>query len=477
MATRRVPAVVLAPLLLLLCLGTYVHATYVASLLYFQDCHEIVPVPHGNASWGGIARLATVLKEHNTTQTDIVFGGDLAGGTLFGAVYKGVPFIDAFNRLGVTLANFGQHDFDYGYRHTLDLYRLSHFSWVSSNLMNASTHASFVNTTHLVRKHGDLHIGYLGLTTDMNSTVGTGILEEPIVRSSRRAIEALGDVDAIVAVTQLNNASTWELMTALPSIRVLLREEDSAVAHGRVDEVAPGRYLVVPRGDYGTVTQVSFTKDDGCTKVSVDVHRVDASVPKDPEFLRLELQLEHSLNATLSQRIGTAAAAFSIAEAGNLVTDAYRHESGAQLAWQGSGGIRSSIPQGPVTLRSLYSVLTFGDALGLINVTGADVRATLQRTLAATTEVTALPFVSGMDYAYTQHGSSFGLVNVTLPSGRPMDPTTHYSLVLPNFHVSDLFPRPTFLARNVTTDVVSLIHAVKAWHTVRPTARRSHRVS
>lgn len=461
-------------LLLLVCLGSYVHANCVASLLYFQDCHEVVPVPHKNDTWGGIARLATVLQAHNSTHTDIVFGGDLAGGTLFGALYKGVPFVNVFNQLGVTLANFGQHDFDFGYHHTLDLYRLSDFPWISSNLIHASTHTPFVNTTHILRQHGEIRLGYIGLTTNMNSTVSTGILEEPMVRASRRAIQALGDVDAVIAVTQLNNASAWELMTALPSIHVVLREEDSAVSLGSVDEVAPGRYIVSPRGDYGTVTEVSFKKEQGCLKTWIDVHKVDSSVRQDPVFLPLQTQLERSLNETLSQRVGTAADAFSVAETGALVTDAYCHESGAQLAWQGYGGIRSSIPPGAITLRSLYSVLPFGDALGVIRVTGADVRDALQRTLADMKDDTEMPFVSGMNFAYT---STYELVNITLPNGHAMDPSAHYSLVLPNFHVSDTFAHPKFIATNVTTDVMALMHAVQAWHTVQPAPRRAHLVS
>ncbi|WFD28023.1 hypothetical protein MNAN1_003031 [Malassezia nana] len=463
-------------ILFLLSLGIYVHASCVASLLYFQDCHEVVPVPRHNATWGGLARLATVLKAHNTSHTDIVFGGDLAGGTLFGAVYKGVPMIDAFNQLGVSLANFGQHDFDFGYRHTLDLRRESHFPWISSNLLNASTHMPFVNTTHIVRQHGNLCVGYLGLTTDMNSTVDAGILEEPIIDASRRAVAALGDVDAIVAVTQLNNASAWALMQAVPSIRVLLHEEDSAESLGSVDKVSPGRFIVSPRGDYGTVTEVSFAKTDVDTEVHIHVYNVDGSVPEDPEFLCLQTKLERALNETLAERVGTAPQPFSAAETGYLVTDSYRHQSGAQLAWQGSGGIRATIPAGPITLRSLYSVLPFGNALAVICVTGADVETALQRTLGAATDTTSFPYVSGMEYAYTRYGAHYRLVNVTV-DGRRLDTRAPYTLVLPNFHVSDVFSNATFQTKNISTDVFALIHAVQAWHTVRPSPSRSILVS
>ncbi|WP_250506207.1 hypothetical protein [Bowdeniella massiliensis] len=62
------------------------------------------------------------------------FGGDQDGGTLFGAVYRGEPFVKAFNELGVDVAGFGRHDFDFGLQHTRHLMGLAQFTWISSNL-------------------------------------------------------------------------------------------------------------------------------------------------------------------------------------------------------------------------------------------------------------------------------------------------------------------------------------------------------
>lgn len=114
----------------------------IASVLYFQDGHDIAPVKQTSAKvpnsdeHGGLARLATVLADEcaKGIPTDTAFGGDLGGGTLFGAMFRGEAMVDAFNTVGVNIAGFGQHDFDFGLEQTMKNVRVSSFPWVSSNL-------------------------------------------------------------------------------------------------------------------------------------------------------------------------------------------------------------------------------------------------------------------------------------------------------------------------------------------------------
>ena len=64
------------------------HASKSATLLYFNDAHDIRPVLTGGQDRGGVARLATVIDTVRDARpgTRVIFGGDLAGGTLFGGL-------------------------------------------------------------------------------------------------------------------------------------------------------------------------------------------------------------------------------------------------------------------------------------------------------------------------------------------------------------------------------------------------------
>lgn len=105
-------------------------------VVYFQYMKELEP-----RTWddrprqGGIAYVATALGRLRQQEGDpiVALGGELAAGSLFGSVFRGEPFVDAFNDLGVDVGNFENHDFDYGVEHTRDLIDKAEFPWISSN--------------------------------------------------------------------------------------------------------------------------------------------------------------------------------------------------------------------------------------------------------------------------------------------------------------------------------------------------------
>ena len=113
-------------------------ATREATVLYVTDAHEIAPVVDRHGDRGGVARLKTVVERVKAEHPGalLVFGGDLAGGTLFGGAFRGEPMVDALSRVGVGLASFGQHDFDFGAAHAKALVTRSAFPWITSNLVD-----------------------------------------------------------------------------------------------------------------------------------------------------------------------------------------------------------------------------------------------------------------------------------------------------------------------------------------------------
>ena len=58
---------------------------------------------------------------------------------------------------------------------------------------------------------------------------------------------------------------------------------------------------------------------------------------------------------------------------GNLVTDAMMAKTGAEIAFQNGGGIRSTIAMGPIAYRDILTVQPFGNTLSLLDMTGAQI--------------------------------------------------------------------------------------------------------
>ncbi|CAN5644012.1 bifunctional UDP-sugar hydrolase/5'-nucleotidase [soil metagenome] len=83
---------------------------------------------------------------------------------------------------------------------------------------------------------------------------------------------------------------------------------------------------------------------------------------------------------------------------GNLLADAYRFASGAQVGLVNNGGIRRDMPAGPITYGMLYELHPFQNELVTVQLTGAQLRAALETAINAEGRTNA--HISGMQVRY-----------------------------------------------------------------------------
>lgn len=417
-----------------------------ASLLYFQDAHEIAPVTQDGGDHGGIARLATVLNAERArgVPTDTVFGGDLGGGTLFGAVYRGAAMVDALNRVGVGVAGFGQHDFDYGLSQAMANVEASSFSWVSSNLATASGPLLGQEGHGRVRDVGGVRVGYLGLTDGMDTTSAAGeVRQADPVDSARTAVAALEAQGAqvIVAIAQVPREQALEVMNAVPQITVLLREESGFDQEGHeLDTLDGGRVVVGPEGNYGSLERIDLVPGpDGTWSASVTSLQVDASVADDPQALALQRHYTTDLDARLSAPIGCSQTGLSRPQPlGASVAQAFRDQVGAQLGWVNAGGLRADLPAGELSMRSALSVLPFDNKVMKIEVTGAQLRAALEQGADSSPAGRSggYPLTSGFRFTYEPTAAPGSRVtDLVLDDGAPVGDADRYTLAVTSYVV------------------------------------------
>lgn len=89
---------------------------------------------------------------------------------------------------------------------------------------------------------------------------------------------------------------------------------------------------------------------------------------------------------------------------GNLIADAMlwkAQSAGAHIAIQNGGGIRASIPQGPITLGQVMEVLPFGNYLVLLSLTGEELLAALENGVSQAENVAGrFPHVAGLRFSW-----------------------------------------------------------------------------
>ncbi len=394
-----------------------------AHVLYVQDIKQYDQIPY----------LATILKQKRESLNNPAFtyGGELAGGTLYGKVFRGVPIVEALNELGCDAASFGNHDLDYSVEATLELIELAEYPWIAANLAYADGQLFAEDGAYVVVEAGDLKLGIIGFMGELVKTPVYGeLIETDFVAAAKEAVAALQEegVDAIVAISQMTLADMRTLMTEVPEIVLGLREEMSFYS-SYVHELADGRYIVSPQADGETLVDACLTKgEDGAISVSLSFVEM-ASVEADPDFLEKQAAYEEEMEATLGGIVGVAKQDLNRSELGQVAAEAFLYHYEADFGMMNGGGIRGEIAAGDILLKDVYRVLPFDNRPMLYEVSGAAIKAALEQSYNKN-----LPTqVAGFVYEYDGNEETPAVAKLELADGTPLDLDATYTVAMTSY--------------------------------------------
>lgn len=111
-----------------------------------------------------------------------------------------------------------------------------------------------------------------------------------------------------------------------------------------------------------------------------------------------------------------------------------REATHADIAFQNSGGIRTSIPAGNISMGNLYEVFPFDNTLFTIEMTGAQIMKVLEHGI-PNKQVGMLQF-SGLKIIYDESQPATERLTVTLPDGSPLNLTKSYKVATNDFMVA-----------------------------------------
>lgn len=377
------------------------------TILYFNDAHEIAPVDGGVR--GGMARLAGLIENQRATESTVLvlFGGDLAGGTLFGLM-RGEPIVEAMNAIGIDAAGFGQHEFDHGVDQARRLVDLSDFPWVTANLSETDGRAFHGLDRFRLLEAGGIRVGIFSITTAMATTRQEGrILEQDAIASARAAVAGLESAGAqlIIALTQQTVEEDLEMVRQVPGIDLVLGEEISETI-SRIDHLA-GTYVARSAGNISSLVRARWLGPE-LDDWQLSVIPVDASAPEQPELAKMRDHYTALLDQRLAEPVLAVAQGWRLpretarsedTRLGHLVADAYRHAMASDIGFASAGGLRADLVAEPpaLTLADISAVLPFDNRLVRLRATGADLRALIERAVAGHPVArNAYPLVSGL---------------------------------------------------------------------------------
>ncbi|WBQ12991.1 5'-nucleotidase C-terminal domain-containing protein [Hyphomonadaceae bacterium BL14] len=124
-----------------------------------------------------------------------------------------------------------------------------------------------------------------------------------------------------------------------------------------------------------------------------------------------------------------------------LVAQAFlEREGSADIAIQNAGGVRTSIPAGPVTIADAFTVLPFANTLHVLTLSGAEIIETLEEAVAASASGGgAYPYAAGLRFAVNLSAEPGARISAVEVNSRlagewtPINPNAEYKVVTNSF--------------------------------------------
>jgi 2',3'-cyclic-nucleotide 2'-phosphodiesterase (5'-nucleotidase family) len=416
----------------------------------------------GDRPAGGAEAIAAYVNEVRETSPCPVFllsGGDLMQGTLMSNLTGGRATIDVMNEIGYDAAAIGNHEFDWGIQTLQERVRQARFPILSANIYEKGTdvHPPWMAPYAILERDG-VRTGVIGATT--RSTPATTHPDSVAGLEFRSIAEALDlyiprvraeGVDFVVVVMHAGGfcgernesgggegTCSGEAMDELDLTTARFDYVVTGHTHSRVDDRIHGAPVVQSYANMSAIARGRLTRHASgevvAELVAIDTvypdstARVDAVKALVDRYEKEAEEVAMARVATLAEPLEKAYRGASTL--GRLVADAQRAATGAEVAIMNNGGLRMSLPAGPISYGELYRVQPFQNTLILLELDGGFLLSALESSI---DEDGIESNISGLTVEYDPQAAGLRVLCARLTDGRPVSADSTYSVVVNNF--------------------------------------------
>ena len=408
----------------------------------------------GDGKQGGFARLNAVARAERAANpnTLYLFDGDMLSPSLLSGFDKGQNTIDLTGLVPFDLAVPGNHEFDFGPENFFEKMRASNYPWAAINITHADGSAIEGLGGVMVKEVAGVRIALIPVAQDTSPEVANtgdlvfGPTVDMAIAAARKARE--DGADLVVGVVQTDMTNDLKLVRS-KAFDVVLSGDDHSYGTSYdgitayVETGVDGRFLAP------LDLMVDVTEKDGkrVVKWVPSFRFIDtALVTPDPETQGRVDAYTAELDKTLNVGIGVTETALDSrrnvvrgAEStmGNLIADAMRAATGADIAIMNGGGIRADRTYdagSALTRRDILTELPFGNITQLTELPGSQVLAALENAVSQV-EKGAGRFaqVSGLSFAYDPAAEAGKRVSEVMVAGAPLAADKLYRVAVNDF--------------------------------------------
>ena len=421
------------------------------TILHINDFHgNLLPKPgkEGKPATGGMARIAKMVaeeREKNPKGTILLSAGDMFQGTPISNLFRGRPVIETMNRMGFDAMTVGNHEFDWGMEAFQDLRKAASFPFLSANILDErGALLPGVKPYILIRKKG-LKIAVIGITTpETHYATKPENLKGFRVAAVEKVLPGLiaklrkEGAGPVVVLSHLGLDEDRELASKVEGIDLIV----GGHSHTEVKTaVTVGATRIVQAGYYGQqlgVLAIAVDRESRrvvrCPEKRI-LRKVKAG-PGDPVDAAVAAviktyddQIREEFGRAVGEtRVDLAKRPFE-SNLGNLVCDAMRWATGADVAVQNNGGIRTTLPRGTISLEQVFMLLPFDNNLMTMDLTGAQLVSILEQN--ARTD--GMLQVSGLRVVYDLSAPEGSREKELAVGGTPAEPSRTYRVTTNDF--------------------------------------------
>jgi 5'-nucleotidase len=420
------------------------------TLLQVNDVYRFTPADRG--ARGGLARVSTLRKEIMAKSPNTLFllSGDTISPSVESLTYKGAQMIDAWNAIGLDYSVFGNHEFDFGPEVLKERMKESRFGWLGANVIDKKTGKTFADTPpYVIREFEGVRVGIIGLVlpeTKVTSRPGPDVEFLNPCDVARRLVPEMRSrgVGVVIGLTHLTMREDKELARCADFDLIIGGHE-----HTLLESLSVRTPIFKMTSDAREMARIQlniYAASGRLESIDWEAIPVTSEIASDPAFETVTRKYEKLLRE-LDERVGHTDVPLEARDepsrseetnVGDFIADAFRKQTGADVALINGGTIRADtiIDAGDLTRRDVLSILPFPNPVVKLEVKGATIRAALEHGVSRSREDQQpgrFPQVSGLRFTFDTSRPAGSRVTEVTVNGQPLDDRKTYTLATTTF--------------------------------------------
>jgi len=374
----------------------------------------------------------------------IISAGDNRTGEPLNDLYEipAYPMVVLMNMVGFDATTMGNHEFDSGARGLGELMHMSTFSYICANLMPAPELGVLPRPTQIFDVDG-VRVGFIGAvqinerqTPDTHPDNVVGLSFTPVLETIEKYSSIREECDAVVLLTHIGYDDDVALSAEVPWADLIIGGHSHTQLAG--GEMHNGVLITQNTNRLQRVTHITLTVEDGRV-VDKKAENIEVETYPKKNKVVAEMVRYFSDNPEFQRVLATLTAPMtSYEQLGCMMTDAWRVETGSDIAFTNTGGVRyDQLPAGPFTVSDVLRLDPFGNDTIQLELTGQE----LKDMLIATTynDTYGFPKVSGIICNVIfdkKHPEKIKELKITNPDGSKFDLKKTYKVATNSYTAS-----------------------------------------